>query len=76
MGNSDTFVTIFPEGKSRPYTVEPRHRTLLGRSFVALGPGLIANAPDDDPSGLATYSAARALVDAKGENRSKYVACF
>jgi Mn2+/Fe2+ NRAMP family transporter len=42
--------------------VEPRRRTLLARFFSALGPGLITGAADDDPSGIATYSAAGALL--------------
>jgi Mn2+/Fe2+ NRAMP family transporter len=37
-------------------------RTLLSRFTSALGPGLIAGAADDDPSGIATYSAAGALL--------------
>lgn len=37
---------------------EPRHR--LTRFFRNLGPGLITGAADDDPSGVATYSAAGA----------------
>ena len=42
--------------------VEPRRRTLLARFLSALGPGLITGAADDDPSGIATYSAAGALL--------------
>lgn len=37
---------------------EPRHR--LSSLFRNLGPGLITGAADDDPSGVATYSAAGA----------------
>jgi Mn2+/Fe2+ NRAMP family transporter len=37
-------------------------RTPLSRFTSALGPGLIAGAADDDPSGIATYSAAGALL--------------
>ncbi len=40
----------------------PRRRTLLARFLSALGPGLITGAADDDPSGIATYSAAGALL--------------
>lgn len=32
--------------------------------FKQLGPGLITGAPDDDPSGIATYSQAGTCVDA------------
>lgn len=39
-----------------------RSRGLVSRFFSALGPGLIAGAADDDPSGIATYSAAGALL--------------
>ena len=42
--------------------VEPRRRTLLARFLSVLGPGLITVAADDDPSGIATYSAAGALL--------------
>jgi Mn2+/Fe2+ NRAMP family transporter len=35
---------------------------LVRRFFSALGPGLITGAADDDPSGIATYSAAGALL--------------
>ena len=62
MGSRDTFVTIDPAGKPLVSTVEPRRRTLLARFFSALGPGLITGAADDDPSGIATYSAAGALL--------------
>jgi Mn2+/Fe2+ NRAMP family transporter len=62
MGTSDIFVTIDSQGERRVSTLEPRRRTLLARSFAALGPGLIAGAADDDPSGIATYSAAGALL--------------
>jgi NRAMP (natural resistance-associated macrophage protein)-like metal ion transporter len=44
------------------FPVEPRRRTLLARFLSALGPGLITGAADDDPSGIATYSAAGALL--------------
>jgi hypothetical protein len=36
-------------------------------SFASLGPGLITGAPDDDPSGISTYSVAGAACD--GEER-------
>jgi hypothetical protein len=41
--------------KSRKQAVEPNKRLL-----AILGPGLIAGASDDDPSGIATYSQAGA----------------
>ena len=34
---------------------------ILKRSFAILGPGLIARAADDDPSGISTYSVAGAV---------------
>jgi Mn2+/Fe2+ NRAMP family transporter len=37
-------------------------RNPVRRFFSALGPGLITGAADDDPSGVATYSVAGALV--------------
>lgn len=40
----------------------PRRQNPLVRFFSALGPGLIAGAADDDPSGIATYSSAGALL--------------
>ena len=39
-----------------------RRRNPVARFFSALGPGLIAGAADDDPSGIATYSSAGALL--------------
>ena len=40
-----------------------RHRpSVIRRSFSALGPGVIAGAADDDPSGIATYSIAGAQL--------------
>src|SRR5476651_2339948 len=37
-------------------------RNLMKRFFSSLGPGLIAGAADDDPSGIATYSIAGAQL--------------
>jgi Mn2+/Fe2+ NRAMP family transporter len=37
-------------------------RNPIVRFFANLGPGLIAGAADDDPSGIATYSTAGALL--------------
>ncbi len=37
-------------------------RNLIVRFFANLGPGLITGAADDDPSGIATYSTAGALL--------------
>ncbi len=37
-------------------------RNLIVRFFSNLGPGVIAGAADDDPSGIATYSSAGALL--------------
>jgi NRAMP (natural resistance-associated macrophage protein)-like metal ion transporter len=37
-------------------------RNPIARFFVNLGPGLITGAADDDPSGIATYSTAGALL--------------
>ena len=42
---------------------KPLHKPgLIRRFFSALGPGLIAGAADDDPSGIATYSIAGAQM--------------
>lgn len=38
------------------------NRNLIVRFFSNLGPGLITGAADDDPSGIATYSTAGALL--------------
>lgn len=38
------------------------NRPLIVRFFANLGPGLITGAADDDPSGIATYSTAGALL--------------
>lgn len=40
----------------------PVRRSALRRFFDALGPGLVAGAADDDPSGIATYSIAGAQL--------------
>jgi len=40
----------------------PARRSALRRFFDALGPGLVAGAADDDPSGIATYSIAGAQL--------------
>ncbi len=37
-------------------------KPILKRFFTALGPGLVTGAADDDPSGIATYSIARAQL--------------
>jgi NRAMP (natural resistance-associated macrophage protein)-like metal ion transporter len=37
-------------------------RSLIVRFFANLGPGLVTGAADDDPSGIATYSSAGALL--------------
>ena len=41
---------------------EPPKRNIIRRFFANLGPGLIAGAADDDPSGVATYSIAGAQL--------------
>jgi NRAMP (natural resistance-associated macrophage protein)-like metal ion transporter len=38
------------------------HRTVLGRWWTVLGPGVVAGASDDDPSGVATYAVAGAAL--------------
>ena len=40
----------------------PRKQNFVSRFFDSLGPGLIAGAADDDPSGIATYSIAGAQL--------------
>src|SRR5471030_1658275 len=40
----------------------PPKRNIIRRFFATLGPGLIAGAADDDPSGVATYSIAGAQL--------------
>jgi hypothetical protein len=49
---------------SLPMTQEtaPRPQNPLKWFFSNLGPGLISGAADDDPSGIATYSSAGALL--------------
>jgi Mn2+/Fe2+ NRAMP family transporter len=62
MESSDVFAAVeAARGHGLP-PVETRRRTLVRRFFSALGPGLITGAADDDPSGIATYSAAGALL--------------
>jgi Mn2+/Fe2+ NRAMP family transporter len=62
MKTGDVFVTVETACGHEIPPLEPRRRTLLSRFASALGPGLIAGAADDDPSGVATYSAAGALL--------------
>jgi hypothetical protein len=51
---------------------KPLHRpSLIRRFFSALGPGVIAGAADDDPSGIATYSITGAQL---GTSPAKLVA--
>lgn len=48
---------------ARPKAMPSRsRRSFPRRCLSALGPGLIAGAADDDPAGIATYSAAGALL--------------
>ena len=48
---------------------QSRHKkNLVRRFFSLLGPGLIAGAADDDPSGIATYS----IAGAQRDSRSNY----
>ena len=47
-----------PAVSTRP----PRARNLVRRALLALGPGLVTGASDDDPSGIATYAQAGALL--------------
>jgi Mn2+/Fe2+ NRAMP family transporter len=62
MESSDVFAAVEAvRGHGLP-PVETRRGTLVRRFFSALGPGLITGAADDDPSGIATYSAAGALL--------------
>ena len=62
MRTDDVFEAVeVARGHELPELKSPR-RTLLSRFISALGPGLIAGAADDDPSGIATYSAAGALL--------------
>src|SRR5262245_4255357 len=62
MDFNDLFATEETECRDEVSAAEPPRRTVLARFFAALGPGLIAGAADDDPSGIATYSAAGALL--------------
>jgi Mn2+/Fe2+ NRAMP family transporter len=62
MESTGVFVAVGAARGHAMSPVEPRRRTLLARFFSALGPGLITGAADDDPSGIATYSAAGALL--------------
>jgi len=62
MEGKDVFVAVETAPGYAVSPVEPRRRTLLARFLSALGPGLITGAADDDPSGIATYSAAGALL--------------
>src|SRR6266496_2956422 len=62
MDSNDVLVAVDAAPERAVSPVEPRRRTLLARFLSALGPGLITGAADDDPSGIATYSAAGALL--------------
>ena len=62
MERNDVLVAVEAAPGHAVSPVEPRRRTLLARFLSALGPGLITGAADDDPSGIATYSAAGALL--------------
>jgi Mn2+/Fe2+ NRAMP family transporter len=45
-----------------PSTVaQPERRGLVRRFFANLGPGVVTDAADDDPSGISTYSVAGAV---------------
>jgi Mn2+/Fe2+ NRAMP family transporter len=50
--------TKLPSAENAEKVKESR---LLKRFFAILGPGLIARAADDDPSGISTYSVAGAV---------------
>jgi Mn2+/Fe2+ NRAMP family transporter len=45
---------------AEPPRASPVRPSVIRRFFAALGPGLVAGAADDDPSGIATYSIAGA----------------
>ena len=45
-----------------PQDPAPRRKNLIKWFFSSLGPGVITGAADDDPSGIATYSSAGALL--------------
>jgi Mn2+/Fe2+ NRAMP family transporter len=62
MEYNDVFATAEEARGHEVSAAEPPRRTVLARFFAALGPGLISGAADDDPSGIATYSAAGALL--------------
>ena len=62
MEGNDVLVAVEAAPGHAVSPIEPRRRTLLARFVSALGPGLITGAADDDPSGIATYSAAGALL--------------
>ena len=62
MESNDVLVALEAAPGQAVSPVEPQRRTLLARFLSALGPGLITGAADDDPSGIATYSAAGALL--------------
>jgi Mn2+/Fe2+ NRAMP family transporter len=47
---------------AEPPRAPPVRRSVLRRFYDALGPGLVAGAADDDPSGIATYSIAGAQL--------------
>ena len=47
---------------AEPPRTPPVRRSALRRFYDALGPGLVAGAADDDPSGIATYSIAGAQL--------------
>src|SRR5207248_5700246 len=51
--------------ENKPVTVQETRRSQRGRNlalFKVLGPGLVAGASDDDPSGIGTYSQAGAQL--------------
>jgi NRAMP (natural resistance-associated macrophage protein)-like metal ion transporter len=48
--------------RKEPVTPSKSQQDPLTRFFANLGPGLITGAADDDPSGIATYSTAGALL--------------
>ena len=62
MESNNVLVAVEAAPEHAVSSVEPRRRPLLVRFLSALGPGLITGAADDDPSGIATYSAAGALL--------------
>jgi Mn2+/Fe2+ NRAMP family transporter len=62
MESSGVFAAVEAAREHGPHPIETRRGTWVRRFFSALGPGLITGAADDDPSGIATYSAAGALL--------------